>query len=102
MCAKSILFQEEQLRAGINIILTGFRHCSWPGHKIATDRADHKEAGAKRSERVRERELVKKPAFEKRERDLEPERTAKRRNLMSPVNKSQTLALKEMRTKRKK
>ena len=31
------------------------------GHKKATDRADHKEAAAKRSERARERELVRKP-----------------------------------------
>ena len=31
------------------------------GHKKATDRADHKEAAAKRNERARERELVKKP-----------------------------------------
>ncbi|CAH3031998.1 unnamed protein product [Pocillopora meandrina] len=38
------------------------------GHKKATDRADHKEAAAKRSERAREHELVKKPAFEKRSR----------------------------------
>ena len=37
------------------------------GHKKATDRAHHKEAAAKRSERASERDLVKKPAFEKRE-----------------------------------
>ena len=43
------------------------------GHKKATDRADHKEVAAKESERVRERELVKKLAFEKRERELELE-----------------------------
>ncbi|XP_068755908.1 uncharacterized protein [Montipora capricornis] len=41
------------------------------GHKKATDRAHHTEAAAKRSERAREREVVKKPAFEKRERELE-------------------------------
>ena len=72
MCAKSILFQEEQLGAGINIILTGFLHCSW-GTKKPTDQAHHKEAAAKRSERVSEHELVKKLAFEKRERELELE-----------------------------
>ena len=71
------------------------------GHKKATDRAHHKEAAAKRSERARERELVKKPAFEKRERELELERAARDRNLMSQVNKFRTLALKEMRAKRK-
>ena len=43
------------------------------GQKKATDRADHKEAVAKRSERAREHELVKKLAFEKRERELELE-----------------------------
>ena len=48
------------------------------GHKKASDRADHKEAAAKRSERAREREL------EKRERELELERTAKRQKLNEP------------------
>ena len=48
------------------------------GHKKPTDRADHKEAAAKRNERAKKRELVKKPAFEKRERELELERAAKR------------------------
>ena len=37
------------------------------GHKKATDRAHHKEAAAKQGERTRERELVKKLAFEERE-----------------------------------
>ena len=48
------------------------------GHKKATDQAHHTEAVAKRSERAREHELVKKPAFEKTERELELERAAKR------------------------
>ena len=46
------------------------------GHKKGSDRADHKEAAANRAERARERELVKKPAFERRQRELE--RVAKR------------------------
>ena len=37
------------------------------GHKKGTDRADQKEAAVNRSERAREHELVKKPAFEKRQ-----------------------------------
>ena len=57
---------------------------------------------ANRSERARVRELVKKPAFEKRQRELELSERQRDRNLMRPVNKFQTLALKEMMTKRKK
>ena len=72
------------------------------GQKKASDRADYQEGVAQQSERVRAREceLVKKPAFEKRERELELGQAAKR-NLMSLVNKFQSLPLKEMRTKRK-
>lgn len=43
------------------------------GHKKATDRADHKGAAPNRSKRAREPELEKKPAFEKREREIELE-----------------------------
>ena len=50
-------------------------------HKKGTDRPDQKEAAANRCERARERELVKKPPFEKRQRELELERAAKRQKL---------------------
>ena len=51
------------------------------GHKKGTDRADEKEAAADRCKRARERELVKKLAFERRQRELELERAAKRQKL---------------------
>ena len=44
----------------------------------------YREKGAKRSERARERELVKKPAFAEREKELELERGAKRQKLCKP------------------
>ena len=95
------MFQEEQLRAGINIILTGFLHCSW-GTKKPTDQAHHKEAAAKRSERVSEHELVKKLAFEKRERELELEQAAKRQKLDEPGEQVSNLSFEGNESKEKK
>ena len=53
------------------------------GHNKKTSRTDREQA-AKRSERARERELVKKPAFAKREKELEAEREVKRSKLTEP------------------
>ena len=53
------------------------------GHNKKTSLKDREKA-AKRCERARERELVKKPAFAKRKKDLESEREAKRSKLTEP------------------
>ena len=73
-------------------------------HKKATDRAHHKEAAAKRSERSKERELVKKPAFEKREREveLELERAVKRQKLDEPGEQVSNLSFEGYESKDKK
>ena len=63
VCSKSILFREEQLRAGISVTLTKFRHCSWDTKKLLIEQTIIKEAAEKQSERARKRELVKKPTF---------------------------------------
>ena len=52
-------------------------------HNKKTSVEDRKKA-AKRCERARERELVKKPAFAKRKKELESEREAKRSKLTEP------------------
>ena len=72
------------------------------GPKKAIDRADLKEAAAKLSERATERELVKKPSFEKRERELELERAAKRQKLNDPGEQVSNLSFEGNEDKEKK
>ncbi|XP_068741732.1 uncharacterized protein [Montipora capricornis] len=73
-----------------------------PFYHRATDPAHHTEAAAKRSEKARERELVKKPAFEKRERELELERAAKRQKLDEPGEQVSSLSFEGNESKEKK
>ena len=95
---KSILFQEEELRAGINIISPGFRHSSWDTKKLPIEHTIKK----RWQNKARERELVKKPGFEKRERELELERAAKRQKLDETGEQVSNLSFEGNESKEKK
>ena len=89
-------------RAGINIISTGFRHCSWDSKKLLIEQTIKKRRQNETRERGNAIELVKKPAFVKRERELELEREAKRQKLDEPGEQVSNLSFEGNEDKEKK
>ena len=86
------------LRVGIDIILSGFRHCSWDTKKVLIKQTIKK----RWQNEVREwGKLLKKPALEKRERELELERAAKRQKLDEPSEQVSNLSFEGNENKEK-
>ena len=84
MCEKHFVSGRAAIRTGISLILTGFQLCFWETKKLQIEQIIKKRRRNEVRERESARELVCEPTFEKREKELELERAAKRQKLNEP------------------